>query len=69
MRKPRARRKAMGVRVLILVEAKPNAGWSLDLVYDSLPTDDASNADRLKVCPLIGQHRKWSAQSVPGKLH
>src|SRR3984885_15805767 len=32
VRKRRARRKAMGVRVPILVEAKPNARWSLDFV-------------------------------------
>jgi len=42
VRKRRARRKAMGVRVPILVEAKPNARWSLDFVHASLPTDDAS---------------------------
>jgi putative transposase len=30
VRKRRARRKAVGVRVPILLEAKPNARWSLD---------------------------------------
>jgi putative transposase len=34
VRKRRARRKAVGVRVPILLEAKPNARWSLDFVYD-----------------------------------
>jgi transposase InsO family protein len=33
-RKRRARRKAVGVRVPILLEARPNARWSLDFVYD-----------------------------------
>ena len=34
MRKRRSRRKAVGTRVPILVEAKPNARWSLDFVHD-----------------------------------
>jgi transposase InsO family protein len=34
VRKRRARRRAVGVRAPILVEAKPNARWSLDFVHD-----------------------------------
>ncbi|MCA6105449.1 IS3 family transposase [Bradyrhizobium australafricanum] len=34
VRKRRARRKAMGCRAPIPVEAKPNARWSLDFVHD-----------------------------------
>jgi HTH-like domain len=34
VRKRRARRKAVGTRAPILVEAKPNARWSLDFVHD-----------------------------------
>ncbi|MEO1200838.1 MAG: IS3 family transposase [Pseudomonadota bacterium] len=34
VRKRRARRKAVGSRTPILVEAKPNARWSLDFVHD-----------------------------------
>ena len=34
VRKRRSRRKAVGTRVPILVEAKPNARWSLDFVND-----------------------------------
>jgi transposase InsO family protein len=34
VRKRRARRKAVGTRTPILVEAKPNARWSLDFVHD-----------------------------------
>lgn len=34
MRKRRARRRAVGARTPILVEARPNARWSLDFVHD-----------------------------------
>ena len=34
VRKRRARRRAVGTRVPIFVEAKPNARWSLDFVHD-----------------------------------
>jgi len=36
VRKRRARRKAVGTRTPILVEAKVNARWSLDFVHDQL---------------------------------
>ena len=36
MRKRRSRRKAIGTRAPILVEAMPNARWSLDFVHDQL---------------------------------
>ena len=36
MRKRKGRRKAVGTRAPILVEAKPNARWSLDFVHDQL---------------------------------
>ena len=34
VRKRKARRKAIGTRAPILVEAQPNARWSLDFVHD-----------------------------------
>jgi putative transposase len=34
VRKRRSRRRAVGTRAPILVEAKPNARWSLDFVHD-----------------------------------
>ena len=34
VRRRRARRRAVGTRAPILVEAKPNARWSLDFVHD-----------------------------------
>lgn len=36
VRRRRARRKAIGTRAPILVEARPNARWSLDFVHDQL---------------------------------
>ena len=36
MRKRRARRRAVGTRAPILVEARVNARWSLDFVHDQL---------------------------------
>jgi transposase InsO family protein len=36
VRKRRSRRKAVGTRAPILVEARPNAHWSLDFVHDQL---------------------------------
>lgn len=36
VRKRKARRKAVGTRAPILVEARPNARWSLDFVHDQL---------------------------------
>jgi hypothetical protein len=42
VRKRRARRKAIGTRAPILVEARPNARWSLDFVHDQL-------ANRLRI--------------------
>ena len=36
VRKRRARRKAVGTRTPILVEAKVNARWSLDFIHDQL---------------------------------
>ncbi len=36
VRKRRARRRAVGTRTPILVEAKMNARWSLDFVYDQM---------------------------------
>ena len=36
VRKRKARRKAVGTRAPILVEARPNARWSLDFVHDQM---------------------------------
>jgi transposase InsO family protein len=42
VRKRRTRRKAVGTRAPILVEAKPNARWSLDFVHANSPAVGAS---------------------------
>ena len=36
VRKRRCRRRAVGLRAPILVEARPNARWSLDFVHDQM---------------------------------
>ncbi len=48
VRKRRARRKACGVRVPILVEARPNARWSLDLVSDQF-----ANGRRFRILNIV----------------
>lgn len=42
VRKRRSRRRAVGTRVPILVEARPNARWSLDFVHDQFACGGAS---------------------------
>jgi len=53
VRKRRARRKACGVRVPILVEAKPNARWSLDFVSDQF-----ANGRRLRILNIVDEVTK-----------
>jgi putative transposase len=48
VRKRRARRKAIGVRVPILLEARPNARWSLDFVYNQF-----ANGRRFRVLNIV----------------
>jgi putative transposase len=48
VRKRRARRKAVGVRVPILLEARQNARWSLDFVYDQF-----ANGRRFRVLNIV----------------
>ena len=40
VRKRKARRRAVGTRAPILVEAKANARWSLDFVHDQLSAEE-----------------------------
>jgi len=46
--KRRARRRAIGTRAPIVVEAKPNARWSLDFVHDQL-----ANGRRFRVLNIV----------------
>src|SRR6185437_6594352 len=48
VRKRRARRKAVGTRAPILVEAKPNARWSLDFVHDRF-----ANGRRFRILNIV----------------
>jgi hypothetical protein len=47
VRKRRARRRALGTRAPILVEARPNARWSLDFVHDQF-----ANGRRFQILPV-----------------
>jgi putative transposase len=60
VRKRRARRKAIGTRAPILVEAKPNARWSLDFVHDQL-----DNGRRFRVLNIVDDVTRECLASVP----
>lgn len=48
VRKRKGRRKALGTRAPILVEARPNARWSLDFVHDQL-----ANGRRFRILNIV----------------
>ena len=60
VRKRRARRKAVGVRVPILVEARPNARWSLDFVYDQF-----ANGRRFRLLNIVDDVTKECLGAIP----
>src|SRR5271169_1782826 len=60
VRKRRSRRKAVGTREPILVEAKPNARWSLDFVHDQL-----SNGSRFRILNILDDVTKECLAAVP----
>ena len=60
VRKRRARRKAIGVRVPILLEARPNARWSLDFVYDQF-----ANGRRFRVLNVVDDVTKECLGAIP----
>lgn len=60
VRKRRNRRKAIGTRAPILVEAKPNARWSLDFVHDQL-----DNGRRFRVLNIVDDVTRECLASVP----
>jgi hypothetical protein len=55
VRKRRARRKAVGTRAPILVEARPNARWSLDFAHDQF-----ANGRRLRILNIVDDVTKES---------
>ncbi|WP_247355322.1 IS3 family transposase, partial [Bradyrhizobium sp. 160] len=60
VRKRRARRKATGTRAPVLVEAKPNARWSLDFVYDQF-----ANGRRFRVLNIVDDVTKECLGAIP----
>ncbi len=60
VRKRRARRKAVGVRVPILLEARPNVRWSLDFVYDQF-----ANGRRFRVLNIVDDVTKECLGAIP----
>jgi putative transposase len=59
VRKRRARRRAVGARAPILVEAKPNARWSLDFVSDQF-----ANARRFRILNVLDDVTKECLGSI-----
>ncbi|MCA6105291.1 IS3 family transposase [Bradyrhizobium australafricanum] len=60
VRKRRARRKAMGCRAPIPVEAKPNARWSLDFVHDQF-----ANGRRFRILNIVDDVTKECLGAIP----
>ncbi|WP_456728123.1 IS3 family transposase [Bradyrhizobium sp. USDA 3364] len=60
VRKRRARRKAVGTRAPILVEAKPNVRWSLDFVHDQFV-----NGRRFRILNVVDDVTKECLGAIP----
>ena len=60
VRKRRARRRAIGVRAPIVVEAKANARWSLDFVHDQL-----ANGRRFRILNVVDDVTRECLAAVP----
>lgn len=60
VRKRRARRRAIGVRAPILVEAKANARWSLDFVHDQM-----ANGRRFRVLNIVDDVTRECLAAIP----
>jgi transposase InsO family protein len=60
VRRRRARRKAIGTRAPILVEAKANARWSLDFVHDQF-----ANGRRFRILNVIDDVTKECLCAIP----
>ena len=56
VRKRKGRKRATGMRAPILVEARPNARWSVDFVHDQL-----SNGRRFRILNVIDDVTKECA--------
>ncbi|WP_128932054.1 IS3 family transposase [Bradyrhizobium zhanjiangense] len=60
VRKRRARRKAVRTRAPILVEARPNARWSLDFVHDQF-----ANGRRFRILNIVDDVTKECLGAIP----
>ncbi|AHD01755.1 transposase [Leisingera methylohalidivorans DSM 14336] len=60
VRKRTARRKAIGTRTPILVEARPNARWSLDFVHDHF-----ANGQRFRVLNVVDDVTQEGLAAIP----
>ena len=60
VRKRRARRRAVGTRAPILVEARPNARWSLDFVHDQL-----AGGRRFRILNIVDDVTRECLAAVP----
>ena len=60
VRKRRARRKAVGTRAPILVEAKPNARWSIDFVHDQF-----AGGRRFRILNIVDDVTKECLGAIP----
>jgi len=60
VRKRKARRKAIGTRAPILIEAKANARWSLDFVHDQF-----ANGRRFRILNVVDDVTKECLGAIP----
>jgi len=60
VRKRRARRKAIGTRAPILVEAKANARWSLDFVHDQF-----ASGQRFRILNIMDDVTRECLAAIP----
>jgi transposase InsO family protein len=60
VRKRKARRKAVGTRAPILVDARPNARWSLDFVHDQF-----ANGQRFRVLNVVDDVTRECLAAIP----
>jgi transposase InsO family protein len=60
VRKRKGRRKALGTRAPILVEARPNVRWSLDFVHDQL-----ANGRRFRILNVVDDVTRECLGAVP----
>ncbi len=60
VRKRKARRRAVGTRAPILIEARPNARWSLDFVHDQL-----ADGRRIRVLNIADDVTRECLAAIP----